>query len=394
MMRLAGRDSKGLAKAIKTTQEGNIVTESKKTARQFIGEFKEPFDEGYVGNIVVSGLEIYEKIEVSDEVVDAKLGLTGIYIAYKFRIEKYIEGDTSTPVWTYNLPVTNDLLMIALDYEDNVIWTGRRDRDQVIEKINSSNVTVEWRHHDTIRAGAIVTDLFIDKNGDVYAVNPHTANDQTKVEITKRNANTGVIVWVYVHTNPGQTLQVYGTIDSNGYLYLSTLFDFVKLDQSLANVSTPPAVVWSVSRRITDAYGEYMFVTVDVDGFIYRVENDYKWNAGSPARDVRLVKFNQSTGEPVVEWTVIVPNPTNMAITEAHSKPYLDDDGNVYFNLEGKIDSSKNNFWNGVPPITITDVRDNFLVGFNKVRGYNGDLRYVIYKTGINLEEYYQMGVR
>ena len=42
MMRLAGRDSKGLAKAIKTTQKGNIVTEPKKHLDNLLENLKNP----------------------------------------------------------------------------------------------------------------------------------------------------------------------------------------------------------------------------------------------------------------------------------------------------------------------------------------------------------------
>lgn len=394
MMRLAGRDSKGLAKAIKTTQEGNIVTEPKKTARQFIGEFKEPYDEGYVGNIAVSGLEIYEKIEVSDEVVDVKLGLTGIYIAYKYKIEKYVEGDTSTPVWTYDVPATNNIIMIVLDYEDNVIWTGERNGERVIEKIDASNGVREWRFHDIHRGGVYAHSCFVDKSGDVYVTGRHNANDSNKGELVKHDSQSGDVLWTYIHTSPIGTISWYGTIDRDNYLYLSFNYGIVKLDQSLADDNTPPSVVWSVNRRIDDAHGNYMFITVDADGFIYRVENDYKWNAGNPSRDIFLVKLDQSEGEPVEVWSVVIPNPTDSGIADKYSKPYLDETGNIYFNQKGKIDSSKNDFWNDVPPFTITDTRSGFLVGFNKVRGYNGDLRYVVYKTGIDTVEYFKMGVK
>lgn len=394
MMRLAGRDSKGLAKAIKTTQKGNIVTEPKRTGRQFIGEFKEPYDEGYVGNIAVSGLEIYEKIEVSDEVVDVKLGLTGIYIAYTSRIEKYIEGDTSTPVWTYQLPVNNELRLMSVDYEDNVIWTGGRNTERVIEKINSSSGVRDWRFHDNDRAGVVADDCFVDKHGDVYVTGRHNANDSNKGELVKHDSQSGDVLWTYIHTSPIGTISWYGTIDRDNYLYLSFNYGIVKLDQSLADDNTPPSVVWSVNRRIDDAHGSHMYITVDTDGFIYRVEHDFDWNFGSPTRDVHLVKLDQSEGEPVEVWSVVIPNPTNSTITDTHSKPYLDESGNLYFNHQGKIDSSKNDFWNDVPPFTITDTRSNFLVGFNKVRGYNGDSRYVVYKTGSDLVEYFQMGVK
>ena len=394
MMRLAGRDSKGLAKAIKTTQKGNIVTEPKKTARQFIGEFKEPYDEGYAGNIAVSGLEIYEKIEVSDEVVDVKLGLTGIYIAYKHKIEKYVEGDTSIPVWTYSVPAGDVLRMIALDYEDNVIWTGGRNTERVIEKINTSNGVTDWRYHDNSRANVHAADCFVDKYGNVYVTGNNNPNVANTNEIVKYNGQTGEVAWTYIHENIGETWASYGTIDTEGYLYLSTVHDLMKLDQSLANANTPPTVVWSVDRTIPQAIGTYMFIKVDTNGFIYRVENGYHWNYGEPTRDAHLVKLDQSGGEPVDVWSVVIPNPTETQITNFHSKPYLDETGNIYFNLKGKIDSSKNDFWNDIPPFTITDTRMNYLVGFNKVRGYNGDSRYVVYKTGNDLVEYFQMGVK
>lgn len=394
MMRMAGRDTKGLAKAIKTTQEGNIVTEPKKTARQFIGEFKEPYDEGYVGNIAVSGLEIYEKIDVSDEVVDVKLGLTGIYIAYKNKIEKYVEGDTSTPVWTYDVPATNIISMIALDYEDNVIWTGNRNNERVIEKIDGSNGVRDWRFHDITRSNVYALDCFVDKSGHVYVTGRHNASDPYKGELVKHDSQTGEIIWTYIHTSTSQTLQWYGTIDIDNHLYLSYNQGIVKLDQSLANSNNPPSVVWYVNRRIADAGGANMFLKVDIDGFIYRVENDYNWNYGEPSRDGHLVKLDQSEGEPVEVWKVIIPNPTNVGITNKYSKPFIDEDGSVYFNLKGKISDSKLEYWNDVPPFTITDTRSGFLVGFNKVRGYNGDLRYVIYKAGIDTVEYFQMGVR
>lgn len=393
MMRMAGRDSKGLAKGIKTTQEGNIVTEPKKTARQFIGEFKEPYDEGYVGNIAVSGLEIYEKIEVDADVRDAKIGKSGIFIANLMQVKKYDEHGSL--LWTYSDFSGNHINMIRVDYNDDIIISGSNNMGyQITEKISGKTGNFIWRNINNSSNYILSYDMLVDNSGDVYLSGNARSDEPLTGQVKKHSGLDGSVIWTYIYTAKTPTFIWYIALDSSKYLYLSYRDGVIKIDQSVANQTTPPTTVWEYTAPNIDAFGEHIFINVDVDGFIYRVEHDYKWNAGHPSRDVHLVKLDQSEGEPVEVWSVIIPNQTNELITDRHSRPYLDETSNIYFSLKGKIDSSKNDFWNDVPPFTITDTRGNCLVGFNKVRGYNGDARYVVYKTGIDTVEYYQMGVK
>lgn len=395
MMRVAGRDVKGFAKGIKTTGYGELLTNSKREKNQIIGDFDEPYDEGYVGNIMVSGLEVFDKIGVSSNIQDAKLGTTGTFVAFTNRVVKYVEGYNSDEVWTYTGWLGNRIDMIRLDYQDNVIIVGsRNNNERLIEKIDGLTGLLLWRNHDIKRAGVEANDAVVDSVGDVYVSGRLDPNDPLKGEVVKYSSVTGVIIWKYVHTVTVQTLKWHLAIDKDNYVYLSYSTAVVKLNQTLANTTTPPVVVWNYPRVRTDAFTTNLFINVDLDGFIYRIEHTYAWNFGAPIRTVLLVKIDQNGGSPLIVWERVLIANSLIDITNVNDRIYLDEDGIIYHNRMGKSHDSNTDYWGGTPPITITDVRDGFVLGFKKILGYNNDTRYEVYKTGKDLKENYLKGVK
>lgn len=384
-MRVAGRDDSGLAKGLKTSQDGELFVSSTGEKKEMIGDFKEPYDEGYVGNITVSGLEVFEKIEVSSIVTDAKLGKGGIYIASTTHLMKFSSHEPKEPLWTYTDFPGTQIKGIVLDYDDNVIVSGQNaPGHQITEKINGETGELIWRNVNNSSNYISANDILVDKNGDVYLSGNISSNEPLTGQIRKHSGVDGSVIWTYVHTTNSQTLQWYVTLDSNNFVYLSHREGITKLDQNTANVTTPPKPVWNYPLENVGANGGSLYINADVDGFLYRNEQTY--NGG--VRGYKLVKINQNNGNPQKLWE------KELSTLDIYSQVFIGGDGMIYHNNLGKIGANGFEFWEKAPPFTITDARNGRLVGLKKTNGYNHDVKYEVYVTGVDLKARYKLGVK
>lgn len=394
MMRVAGRDSQGSAKAFKTNSEGELVFSEKNSASShLLGNFIEPYEAGYVGNVMVSGLAVYGNMDLDSDVIDVKTGKDDIYVADNIKTVKKFGGslESDVPIWTYtnfmNEYTNTKITRIMVDKNDDVILIGTNGAGhRMMEKISGKTGVRVWLNNYNNANYIESTDSFVDKNGDVYTLGAGGGTNATSL-LRKHAGTDGVLLWELKHVNPTATSAWHMTVDTNGYIYLSSFHGVVKFDQSLANTTTSPTIMWTYTKRYPDASGEFHYINIANDGSIYRIERTYY--AG--VRAYRLVKLDQSSAtttiEPLEVWHVEYA--TNISI----GRVFIDSEDNIY-TMNGKTDPKKTDIWGGVTPFVITDIRDDFLYGFKSIKGYHNENTYRVLKTGIDLKPKTVLGVK
>ena len=392
MMRLAGRDGKGMAKAIKSNGKGELIINEKNTPTpSLLGNFVEPYESGYVGNVAVSGLEVFGKLSLLTEITSVKAGEDAIFVADASKKVKKFSGsfDDDVPMWIYSDFVGTTITAIALDGSGDVIISGTNTYGhRIIEKISGETGVFVWRNVYNRANYLSATDIFVDSNGNIYTVGSAGADSpNTVMLLRKHNGLDGALLWELAHTFTSPIWFNYLTLDCVGAIYVSNRVGLVKLDQSLASTAISPSVVWQYNKIHLDAYASELYINIDINGNIYRIEQTY--TAG--VRGHKLVKIDQSlanlTIEPVVVWS------KNYPYSAATVKIQLDSEGYTYTD-NGKTDSEGVDVWGSRTPLTMHDIRNDFLYGVRKTSGHNNELRYDVFKVGIDLKPKTCKGVK
>lgn len=389
MLRVAARGQDGTAKPLNVNRKGNLKVENVQKYHDLIGDFEEPYEQGYIGNVTVSGLEVFNKIELNSEIRDAKLGKSGIYVADAMRLFKY-DTDHDELIWVYTGFNGTQIDFIFVDGNDDVFIIGQyltaanHPQYRHIEKINGTTGERIWRVVENYSNYIFANDAVVDVNGDIYVSGRYDGFKYNDGHVKKYSGVDGSVLWEFKYTAATQTLQWFVTLDRYGYVYLSHVNGIVKLNQKTANATVPPTVEWDYIYRHADAFGGNMYITVDFYGYIYRVERVYR----NLAHGNIVVKLDASSGLPVKVWE------KEIAQVDKFSRIFIDEHGALYQNTLGKLKSNGEALWGDAPPFAITDARDDVLLGFKATKGYNHETKYTLYKAGKNLKPNYVLGVK
>ena len=388
MMRVSGRALDGTAKAIKTDNEGAlIVKDYSSSEKSYIGDFVEPYDPGYVGNVAISGLEVFGKINSgSFAIADLKSGRACVYVLRgNLTLQKFGKTlDDETPIWVYSGFSGTDAKMIAVDKNDDVIISGENVMGhRIIEKISGQTGLLLWKNVYNSSNYLPATDIAVDKDGYVYSVGPAGSNSTPYEKLLiKYNGSDGTVVWSHKYTTvPGYYTGI--LIDKNGYIYTSNEseygFSILKLDQVGTNVVDPPTIMWTYTLTETNALlSATKKMALDKDGYLYVL-----------AIDFGVLKLDQSlageTTPPTVVWI--------KKYGKISGEPLLDTSGNLYTSV-GKLDKKGEDAWGGESPIAFHDLRDGYIFGVQEVLGYLPEINYNVLKIGLDLQLKGLKGVR
>ena len=377
MLRIAGRGSDGLAKAVKTDDNGvievSVKNEVGEKTKPIFGAFVEPYVDGYVGNVMVTGLEQQGKISTTISIVDVKVGTTGIYVLLSNKyLQKFdIAGNSNTPLWTYTGYTGTTVLGLAVDFEDNVIINGSSATGKrTITKVSGATGLSLWSAAQPTGNYTQSNHIATDKIGDVYSVGTGGPDRTKGLYLLKYAKATGALLWSYLTP---QTLNAgdWVTIDNDGFVYYANRTTVQKLDQSLANITTPPTVVWTLTT--TDS----RIVKVDAGNLVY---------TGGTRKELK--KLDQSLANastpPVVLWTKLYTGD----ITGA----FLDSSCNIYTN-QGKLKSDGTELWGTALPATLSDLRDDYIYVTRFCLDYFNSLRYDVLKLSLDLKQKTYLGV-
>lgn len=183
------------------------------------------------------------KNDITSLLVDEK---DNIYVGriangtYADSLEKYnSDGDFIWGKKAIQNTISTGTIVNMVKDSDNYIYTI--DSLGSVAKNDSSGSDADWR----VSFGQPCTDIKIDNNGDIYVSGGNTL---------KKFDSDGVVIWTYTFAGSGIT----GVSLDNGYVYICTKFtnNVIKLNQSLANDSTPPTVEWTETLAYATSYIE------------------------------------------------------------------------------------------------------------------------------------------
>ncbi|OHX55282.1 hypothetical protein [Planococcus faecalis] len=290
MMRVAGRDGNGFAKSIKTNNQGElVVSEKNSSSPQLLGDFLEPYEDGYVGNVTVSGLGVYGNIDLESTVIDVKAGKDAVYVADTAKTVKKFGSslDSNVPLWTYAnfMGEYSDVTItrIMVDKNDDVLIIGTNGAGhRMIEKVSGITGTVIWQTNYNLSNYVEIEDSFVDKNGDIYSIGSSGTLDENRAMLLRKQSGVdGNLIWELKHVVQGVTNSFYMAIDNDDDLYVSHAYGIVKFDQSAANATTSPNVVWTYNVTHPNAYGNNLYIRLTNDGSIYRISQTYSANGNN-----------------------------------------------------------------------------------------------------------------
>ena len=380
MMRVSGRGLDGTAKAIKTDNEGAlIVKDYSSREKSYIGDFVEPYDPGYVGNVAISGLEVFGKINSgSFAIADLKSGRACVYVlSGNLTLQKFAKTlDDETPIWVYSGFSGTDAKMIAVDKNDDVIISGGNQMGhRIVEKISGQTGLRLWVKVNNSSNYLSATDIAVDKDGYVYSVGPAGSNSiPDKKLLVKHNGSDGAVVWSHNYTTV-QGFHAGIAIGKDGYIYTTNQstygFSVLKLTQTEANAVTPPSIVWTFLLTEANPLLEgTRKIAVDKDDYLYVL-----------APDFCILKLDQSLSDAITPPTVV----WTKKYEKINGNPLLDTSGNIYTSV-GKLDENGQDVWGGEAPIAFHDLRDDYIFGVHEVLGYLPEINYRIVKIGIDLQ--------
>ena len=378
MMRVSGRGLDGTAKAIKTDNEGAlIVKDYSSREKSYIGDFVEPYDQGYVGNVAVSGLEIFGKIKSgAAAITDLKSGKNCVYtLEGDLTLKKFGKTlDEETPLWVYSGFSGIQAKMIVVDKNDDVIISGENAAGhRIIEKISGQTGLLLWKNVYNSANYLWATGIAVDKDGYVYTVGPAGATPNDKL-LRKHNGSDGAVVWSHNYsTVPGFHVGI--AIGKDGYIYTTNQstygFSVLKLTQTEANAVTPPSVVWTFLLTEANPLLEgTRKIAIDKNDYLYVL-----------APDFCILKLDQSLSDAITPPTVV----WTKKYEKINGNPLLDTSGNIYTSV-GKLDENGQDVWGGEAPIAFHDLRDDYIFGVHEVLGYLPEINYRIVKIGIDLQ--------
>lgn len=380
MIRIAGRTNNGTAKALNLDNAGYLRTTSI-NERQYLGDFVEPYDEGYVGNIALSGLEVFGKAEfVISDIVDIKTGKKGIYVLQNDGTLTKFDLHFNEKVWGYKNTDPNIYHLRVDNNDDAIISSGSTTDWRIIEKIDGETGARIWRDVYNNANYVRPIDIFVDLKGDVYTIGYNGSGPaEQKILLRKHSSLDGSLLWSMSYQDLGSGSDPYLFVKSND-IYIASRHSIRKLNQSNADSLNPPTTLWMHAFEVFNRSFLTMLVIDNKDkAFIYQADNTSRFlvkldlaNANETKPPVIINKLTLDTNEHSV---------SNLTLT----RPKLDVTGNVYIE-DGKFDENLVPIWGGKSPVTIYDLRDGYLYGCLKSPGRYGEPVFEVYKLGLDLQ--------
>lgn len=378
MMRVAGRTSGGKARSLSLNNEGHLRA-IVMNERQYLGDFVEPYDIGYVGNVALSGLEVFGKVEFTQSaIIDVKAGKNAVFVLQQNKVLTKLNKQLDEVIWTYS--VAEEVSHLRVDTNDNPIVASNTGLGwRIVEKINGETGVITWRTVNSSANYIMVQDIFVDFEGNVYTIGKANGDNLSHtILFTKQSGADGSVIWSYNYDDLHQLSRPYLAIQGNS-IFVASRWSIRKIDQTFANITTPPTTEWAHPLEqypLNRAFNAQVILDNENTAYVYSADDTNYY----------LVKYdfsvvNVSTPPQEVHRLTLAANEESVT----NYRPQMDLSGNIYI-AEGKFDGDLNTIWHDEVPIVIHELHDGYLFGNSGLLGRYGESVFEVFKLGLDLQ--------